>query len=104
MAKRRPLSVEAIPGVVRGNTAVRREQLSTNFVSLYINDVNVLVTPWDFRLRVGQLEGIENGEALVTVLADLRVSPAHLKRLVQVLGNQLEAYEAKIGPIPTLPD
>ena len=90
----------------RGNTTSRIEQLSPTFLSLYVNDVNVMMTPWDFRLRVGLLESVnvQTSEALITVLADVRMSPPHLKKLVQVLTKQLELYEARVGPIAPPPD
>lgn len=92
-----------VPKPVRGNVPNRVEQPSPAFVSFYANDAQVMMTPWDFRLRLGQLESVEDGEAVVTVLADVRFSPAHLKRLVEVLGKQLESYEANVGPI-AVPD
>ena len=101
MAKARtPTNAADLP--VRGNTTKRVEHPSPNFTSLYVNDVHVMITPWDFRLRLGQLESVdsEKNEAVVTVLADLRLSPQHTKKLVQILTKQLEAYEAQLGSIP----
>jgi hypothetical protein len=91
---------------VRGNVTKRIEQPSQGFVSLYANDINVMMTPWDFRLRIGQLDAVnvDANEAIVTILADLRLSPPHLKKLAQVLNKQLEAYETHIGPIAMPPD
>ena len=90
---------------VRGNQPTRIEVLSPTFASLYVNDVNVMVSPWDFRLRLGQLEKVdsEKAEALVTVLADVRMSPQHLRKLVDVLSTQLDGYEATMGAIPRVP-
>jgi hypothetical protein len=92
--------------VVRGNVSNRVEQPAATFASLYVNDVIVMMTPWDFRLRLSQLESVdlEKGEAVVTVHADVRMSPQHLKKLVQVLTKQLEIYEGAIGAIPEPPE
>lgn len=101
MAKAKKVTATGIRPV-RANTTTRIEHPSPTFASIYVNDVNVMMTPWDFRLRVGQIENVdvEKNQAEVTVLADLRISPQHMKKLVQVLTKQLEAYEANLGPIP----
>jgi hypothetical protein len=106
MAKKTATTLNDDERPVRGNTAKRVEQPSPAFVSIYANDINVMLTPWDFRLRIGQLDAVDvqANEAIVTILADVRMSPPHLKKLVQVLTKQLEHYETHIGPIAMPPD
>lgn len=101
MAKEQSVSAAA-EKPVRANKQTRTEHPAQNFVSVYANDVNMLMTPWDFRLRFGQIDNVDPAKntAEITVLADVRLSPQHVKTLVRVLTGLVEAYENSVGPIP----
>ena len=86
--------------------AERRITRSEHFVSLYTNDTQVQTTPWDIRLVFGQIDVPPTNESTVmevTQVADVRMSPQHAKKIAIILQAQIQAYEAKVGPIP-LPD
>lgn len=73
------------------------------FVSLYANDVQVQITPWDVRLTLGQIGDVaSDGEVKISVqqIADVRLSPQLAKKLTIILLGQLQAYEERLGPIP----
>lgn len=87
---------------VRANAATREHTRSPSFVSLYVNDVQLQTTPWDVRLTLGQIENVDVAEnrAYITVLADVRLSPQHAKKLGEVLNGQIKNYEQNFGTIP----
>lgn len=99
------LSESAAPNlerVIRANIN-RRMVSSESFVSLYTNDSQVQITPWDFRLIFGLIANMPTAEdpsVLVNIIADVRMSPQHAKRLAMVLVQQVQNYEQNVGPIP----
>jgi hypothetical protein len=82
---------------------IKRETVpSEQFVSLYVNDTQVQMSPWDFRLMFGVIEGVPSPEdptIRVKQIGEVRMSPAHTKRIAQVLMKQIASYEEKIGHI-----
>lgn len=92
--------------IVRAN--LNRVTVSSDqFVSLYVNDTQVQVTPWDFRFIVGVIDGVPTpNEPTIRIkqTGEIRMSPSHAKKVAQVLLAQLANYEEKIGPIPTPED
>ena len=74
------------------------------FVSLYVNDTQVQMTPWDFRLVLGlvaELPSAEDPTLVVKTIGEIRMSPQHIKRITEVLLGQLKVYEETYGPIPS---
>jgi hypothetical protein len=103
MAKRAaPKPTTEIPEVVRAN--INRETVAgENYVSLYVNDTQVQVSPWDFRFLLGVIQGLpteENPKILIKQIGEIRMSPQHAKKVAQVLAGQIELYERLVGPIP----
>jgi hypothetical protein len=112
MASKRPKPVQEASNelalsapIVRAN--VNREVIvSPDFVSIYANDTQVLLTPWDVRLTFGEISEVKPDPPTIVVktLGDVRISPQHAKKLLQVLGFQVAQYEKNIGVIPLPPD
>jgi len=74
---------------------------SPSYASLYTNDVQVMTSPWDLRLVLGEIGDQPTGQSInVTQLAELRMSPQFAKRLTLILLQQLRAYEELFGNIP----
>ena len=92
--------------IVRAN--VHRETVpSQTFISLYVNDTQVQVSPWDIRFMFGVIEGLPSPNSptvLIKQIGEIRMSPQHAKKVAQVLNNQLASYEKNIGPIPLPPE
>ena len=94
----------------RGQQIVRANQIRTvtkspAFVSLYINDLQSIVSPWDFRLLLGLMQGFADGKSgavLVDLIGELRMSPPFAKKVVAVLSRQVESYEETYGSIVDL--
>ncbi len=90
------------PNVVRANVN-RRVEESSEYVSLYANDIQIQMTPWDLRIIVGQISGSPSPDdpvLLVRQIGDLRMSPQLAKKVALILLGQIEHYERNIGPIP----
>ena len=84
----------------------RREEMSADFVSLYANETQVAITPWDVCLRLGLLVeggGGVNDTIVVSRLADVRMSLPHVKKLMEILTNVIEQYERQVGAVAMPP-
>ncbi len=103
MAKRTKPQPDQSEEIVRANIN-RQIELSTSHVSLYANDTQIQITPWDFRFMFGVVEDPPNAErrtVLIKQLAEIRMSPQHAKIVAQVLMRQVQNYERVVGQIPT---
>lgn len=73
-----------------------------SFVSLYSNDIQVEITPYDFRLLLGVIVGVptmENSTISIQTFGELRMSPQLAKKLISVLSEKLHHYEESVGVI-----
>ena len=99
-----PVPIVAVdePKVVRAN--INREMTDDpQYVSLYANDVQVQLTPWDIRLILGQIASVPTEEKpTITIrqIGEVRLSPQLAKRLTMIMIGQLKHYEKTVGPIP----
>ena len=88
--------------IIRANVK-RTIVMDSNFASLYSNDTQVQVSPWDVRLIFGEIsEGptTERPEALIKCTGQVRMSPQHAKKLAEILMGSLATYERTFGPLP----
>ena len=72
-------------------------------MTLYANDTQIQISPWDVRLIFGEIDRApseENPTIRVKRVGQVRMSPQHAKRMVEILMGQLQVYESTIGPIP----
>lgn len=90
------------PAIVRAN--INRESVTApDFVSLYVNDTQVQVSPWDIRLILGVISEPPTPKRptiLIKSIGEIRMSPQHAKKVTMILLQQLKIYEDTIGPIP----
>jgi uncharacterized protein DUF3467 len=91
------------PEIIRKN--------ADTFVSVYSNNLQMEVSPWDFKLIFGEIEKGEadpTGQRLVKLHVEDKVrvsmSPQHAKAVLKVLQENVALYEKQIGPIPNQPD
>src|SRR5271157_5183875 len=102
--KTRPKAASTTP---KAAAEIRRENVkSPEFVSIYANDVQVQMSPWDMRLVLGELGDLRTADRqIVTIrqLAELRISPQLAKRLTTIMIVQLKIYEERFGHIPEPP-
>jgi hypothetical protein len=84
-------------------TISRQVSQSPEFVSLYTNDTQVQLSPWDVRLIFGLIEDPPTAERKtmsVRRIGEVRMSPEHAKKVLAILAEQLKQYEDSIGIIP----
>src|SRR6266511_5253244 len=82
------------PTVIRANLN-RQVTPSPGFVSLYTNDTQVQISPWDIRLIFGvitQPPGADLASISITTVGEVRMSPQHAKRVTMILLQQLKLY------------
>ena len=88
--------------VVRANVE-RREVDSPTFASLYTNDTQLQLSPWDVRLIFGVISTPRTAAkptVEITRVGEVRMSPQHAKKVTEILLSQLVGYEKQFGPIP----
>lgn len=76
---------------------------AANFVTLYTNDTQVQITPWDLRITFGEITDLptsERREIVIKTTGEVRMSPQHAKRLADLLIGQIARYERNFGAIP----
>ena len=77
----------------------------STYLSLYSNDTQVQVSPWDVRLIFGEIRELpteEKPELVVRPTGEVRMSPQHARRVVDILQETLTKYEATYGELPKL--
>ncbi len=96
--------VPSTPAALVGHTVSRSIERAEDFVSIYTNDIQVQVSPWDLRLLLGVIVGMPanppTGSVDVSLLADVRMSPQMAKKIAMILATQVERYEQTFGAIP----
>jgi len=98
----RPIATLEQQEIVRANIPQREETIAPGFVSIYTNDTQFLITPWDVRLTFGEISNVSKDppSIAIKVMAEVRMSPQHAKKVLNVLQHQIEHYEKTVGPIP----
>jgi hypothetical protein len=97
-----PITPPEEPKIVRANVA-RFVVQAPQFASLYTNDTQVQVSPWDIRLVFGMISEpatVEKPTVTVHTVGEVRMSPQHAKVVAAILVQQIKLYEESIGPIP----
>jgi hypothetical protein len=80
----------------------RNVEVSPSAITIYANDTQLQTSPWDVRFQFGLVQGLDVGKKVITIqhLADIRMSPQHAKRVLEILGQQIATYEKNFGAIP----
>jgi hypothetical protein len=88
--------------IIRANVS-REQTTAASYVSLYANDTQIQVSPWDVRLIFGEISQPATADRPTNVIkqtGEVRMSPQHAKVVAMILIAQLKQYEDTIGPIP----
>ncbi len=72
---------------------------SERTVSYYANNTTVERSPWDFRMRFGELVAATESKVTVAELVSVIMSPPHFKATVAILLQFLKDYEKDHGEI-----
>jgi hypothetical protein len=98
--KNQTKATNAVPKPARKELK-RENTKSPDFFSIYANDVQVQTSPWDMRFVLGESAQLTEAVISVKQLGELRISPQLAKRLVIIILDQIKAYEATFGEIPS---
>ena len=69
--------------------------------TIYCNNVETRVSPWDFRLTFGEVLEVTEDSLSVKTKAIVYMSPEHAKAFTQVMLSNIAEYERSIGRIPS---
>ena len=70
---------------------------------IYANSVNIGTSLFDISLGFGQIEESTPKRLVVTETLRVIMSPQHAKELSRLLGEQVQGYEDRFGPLPAGP-
>jgi hypothetical protein len=85
-------------GVLRKNRPIKRAK-APEYKTIYANNAEIQLTPWDFRIRLGQIEQATENLLEIEDVAVIYMSPAHMKAFVDAATQNVAKYEALFGPI-----
>ena len=72
-----------------------------DFKSIYSNNVNMTVTPFDFVFKFGENQGMKDNILIVDLHSTVTMSPQHAKVFSQLLAENVAKWEQTFGPIVT---
>lgn len=91
--------------IIRANVE-RVTTVSPGFASFYVNDTQLQTSPWDVRFMFGLIQEVDQDKQIAKIerVVDVRMSLQHAKKISEVLREQIQQYESKIGFIALPPD
>lgn len=89
------------PETINANELTRFR--SPDFLTLYVNQVQMATTPWDIQLVFASLQVTGSTQAVLEEKAALIMSPIHAKTMARILTTQVQAYEEQFGMIQNIP-
>jgi hypothetical protein len=72
---------------------------TTDFRSVYTNNVQLTSTPYDFTFVFGENQAIKDNILIVDLHTKVTMSPQHAKVFAQILLDNLGKWEQAFGPI-----
>jgi hypothetical protein len=76
-----------------------RRAFAATHVTVYANNADVQLSPWDFRIRLGHVEKADDSELVIEDVATIFMSPAHTKAFLEALIANVAKYEKFFGKI-----
>jgi hypothetical protein len=73
--------------------------VSPSHTSVYANNAEIMLSPWDFRIRLGQIQKADQAELVVEDTATVYMSPTHMKAFMKAITANIEKYERLFGVI-----
>ena len=84
----------------RGKTRSEIHLGAAEVPRIYANNLNLTVTPFDFRLTFGEVLVADEEKLEILDKAVINMSPQHAKAVVAVLERNVRKYEKAYGTIP----
>ena len=72
---------------------------ATNFMSLYSNNIQLRLMPWDIQLTFGEILSANATKMVIENRLAVNLSPQTAKSLLKVLAGIVQRYEEEIGEI-----
>ena len=72
---------------------------SPNHVSIYVNQSEFGITPWDVHIMLGKIQGTTPEGFALEELATVIMSPQHAKAFMYALASNLQIWEDQFGSI-----
>jgi methyl coenzyme M reductase alpha subunit len=72
---------------------------AANFMSLYSNNIQLRLMPWDIQLTFGEILSADAAKMVVENRLAVNLSPQTAKSLLKVLAGIVQRYEDEIGEI-----
>lgn len=79
----------------------RQSTKADNFLSTYVNQAQVNVSPWDIKITLGVVESSDAQGINVIDVAEIRMSPLLARQLAGILSKQVDIFEKSFGKIPS---
>jgi len=79
-----------------------KTEKAQEFQTVYSNSVQIDQSPWDVRLRMGQIQAATQEEVVVSELVYVYMSPQHAKAFSEILSQVVAKWEQRHGTIPPL--
>src|SRR5437660_1194384 len=86
----------------KGSAILKRQmqaQPAPDFRTIYVNSVQIEVSPWDFKFRLGHIMQATTQMLMIEETAHMYMSPQHAKAMLKILSRTLKGYEDKFGTI-----
>jgi Protein of unknown function (DUF3467) len=75
-----------------------------NLVRIHVNTAQIESNPFDFKLRLGQIDDMDDKRILVRELAHVSLSPQFAMALVNLLQQTLKQYGEQIKKPANIPE
>jgi len=85
-------------GLAKKTRPVKRTK-APEYVTVYSNNAEIQLTPWDFRIRLGHIQQATENLLEIEDVAAIYMSPPHMKAFVEAASQNLAKYESLFGPI-----
>ena len=94
---------QPIPGRMQTQpVSIEKVELPT-IATYYANSVDILMSVYDLVMTFGQMRSASPDKVVIDLHSRVIMSMPHVKVLAALLNEKLADYEARFGPIPSLP-
>jgi len=82
---------------------VSLEFIKSDINTLYVNNAQFAISPWDLRIDLNELQGVQEKKILVKSLVVVNMSWQFAKTFSIIMKQQVEKYEEQFGEIKAGP-
>jgi len=89
-------SKQAPPPPIVEKEARRTTRITAGRTSIYSNSVDLAASPFDLRLRFGQMLEANDEEIVIQEFVEVFMSPQHARVFIKLLTTKLADYERQV--------